>query len=265
MTSYETILCEVSDGAARITLNRPESLNSWTLEFGRELLDAVSGLAVDPEVRAVLITGAGRGFSSGADLRGEDRPVTAEGKPDVHTPLSTLYNPIIKTVREMPKPVIAAVNGPAVGVGCSLALASDLVIAAESAYFLLAFANIGLTLDGGASVSLIARLGYARAVEMAMLAEKVPAAQALEWGLINQVVTDDELASVSGDLLDRLARGATMSFTSTKRLLNRAAYSNLDAQLALEAELQQTHAESHDFMEGVFAFMQKRPPEFSGS
>lgn len=265
MSDYETILCELDDGAARITLNRPESLNSWTLEFGRELLDALSGLAADPEVRAVLITGAGRGFSSGADLRGEDRPTTAEGKPDVYTPLTTLYNPIIKTVREMPKPVIAAVNGPAVGVGCSLALASDLVIAAESAYFLLAFANIGLTLDGGASMSLLARLGHARAAEMAMLAEKIPAAKALEWGLVNQVVGDDELASVSGDLLERLARGATMSYASTKRLLNQAVYSNLDAQLALEAELQQTHAESHDFIEGVFAFMQKRSPEFTGN
>ena len=141
----------------------------------------------------MLITGAGRAFSSGADLSGTDARATEDGKPDVLSGLRETYNPMILAVRELPKPVIAAVNGPAAGIGCSLALAADITIAAESAYFLMAFANIGLTVDGGASAFLAARVGHARAGEMALLAEKLPAPKALEWGLINRVVADEEL------------------------------------------------------------------------
>ena len=264
-TAHETVLCERSDGAARVTLNRPDSLNAWTIAFGEELLEVVESLAGDSSVRAVLITGAGRAFSSGADLRDDTRPMTAEGKPDVHTPLTSYYNPIIRTVREMPKPVISVVNGPAVGIGCSLALAGDLVLASEDAYFLMAFANIGLTLDGGASASLIARVGYTRAAEMAMLGEKVPAAKAFDWGLINRVLPADELDAAGAELLGKLARGATMSYASTKQLLNAGAFANLEQALANEADLQQTHAESNDFMAGVVGFMTKQPPDFTGT
>ena len=153
-----------------------------------------------------MITGAGRGFSSGADL-GEQRSGVDGAAPDLSARLRELYNPIILSVREMPKPVIAAVNGPAAGIGCSLALACDLIVAAESAFFLLAFVNIGLVPDGGVTAVLPARAGAARAAEMAMLGERVPAAQALEWGLINRVVADDELEREAGELLARLARG----------------------------------------------------------
>ena len=186
----DTVEVRREGAAARIVLNRPEALNAWNAELGLALRDAVLDVAGDPEVRAVLLTGAGRAFSSGADLKdlsGREE-TTASGRPDVRKVLTERYHPIITAVREMPKPVVAAVNGPAVGIGLSLALAADLVIAAESAYLLLAFVNVGLVPDGGSSVFVPARVGFARAAEMAMLGERVGAAQALEWGLVNRVV-----------------------------------------------------------------------------
>ena len=165
----------------------------------------------------------------------------------------------------MPKPVVAAVNGPAVGIGLSLALAADLVIAAESAYLLLAFVNVGLVPDGGSSVFVPARIGFARATEMAMLGERVPAAQALEWGLVNRVVADDELEDAAGALLRRLAEGPTASYAGTKRQLNASLYAGMERQLELEADVQQEMAESGDFVEGVTAFVSKRQARFAGN
>ncbi|HEY7267174.1 MAG TPA: enoyl-CoA hydratase-related protein, partial [Solirubrobacterales bacterium] len=213
---------------------------------------------------AVLLTGAGRGFSSGADLK-EQRTERDGGAPDLSARLKEIYHPIITGLREMPKPVVAAVNGPAVGIGCSLALAADLIVAAESAYFLLAFVNIGLVPDGGSTAFLPARVGYARAAEMAMLGEQVPAEQALEWGLVNRVVPDDELETASGELLDRLANGPTRSYAGAKKLLNRRMYADLAGQLDAEAETQKEQGSSEDFVEGVLAFVEKRPPKFTGS
>ena len=187
MPSHETIDLTTDGPAARILLNRPDALNAWNEQFGRDLSDAVATVAGDDSVRAVMITGAGRGFSSGADLK-EQRGSDDGGLPDLSARLKEIYHPIIKALREMPKPVLSAVNGPAVGIGCSLALAADLIVAAESAYFLLAFVNIGLVPDGGSTAFIPARVGYARAAEMAMLGERVPAERALEWGLINRVV-----------------------------------------------------------------------------
>jgi len=161
--------------------------------------------------------------------------------------------------------VIAAVNGPAVGVGCSLALAADLIVAAESAYFLLAFVNIGLGLDGGASLTLPARIGHARAFEIAYLGERIAAPQALEWGLINRLVADDELDETVAALAQRLASGPPGSYANIKRTINHRLYAQFEDVLDLEAELQQERAESGDFMEGVLAFMQKRPANFTGS
>jgi 2-(1,2-epoxy-1,2-dihydrophenyl)acetyl-CoA isomerase len=263
VASHQTVDLTTDGPAARILLNRPEALNAWNEQFGRDLLDAVTIVAGDEDLRALLITGAGRGFSSGADLK-EQRSTTDAGVPDLSARLKEIYHPIITGLREMPKPVVTAVNGPAVGIGCSLALAADLIVAAESAYFLLAFVNIGLVPDGGSTAFLPARIGYARAAEMAMLGERVPAEQALDWGLINRVVADGELERTSGELLDRLANGPTSSYAGAKRLLNRRMYSDLAGQLEAEAEAQKEQGNSMDFVEGVLAFVEKRPADFTG-
>jgi 2-(1,2-epoxy-1,2-dihydrophenyl)acetyl-CoA isomerase len=264
VASHETIDLTTDGPAARILLNRPEALNAWNEQFGDDLLDAVTAVGRDDSVRAVLITGAGRGFSSGADLK-EQRTQGDGEAPDLSARLKEIYHPLITGLREMPKPVVAAVNGPAVGIGCSLALAADLIVAAESAYFLLAFVNIGLVPDGGSTAFLPARVGYARAAEMAMLGERVPAEQALNWGLVNRVVPDDELDSASGELLERLANGPTRSYAGAKKLLNRRMYADLAGQLDAEAEAQKQQGTSEDFVEGVLAFAEKRPPKFTGS
>jgi 2-(1,2-epoxy-1,2-dihydrophenyl)acetyl-CoA isomerase len=260
---YEQIEVEADGGLRRITLNRPDALNPLSIKMASELRAELSAAGEAPDVRAVLIGGAGRAFSSGADLGG-DRPMTAEGRLDVLSGLREHYNPLILTVRELPKPVVAAVGGVAAGVGCSLALACDQIVASSSAYFLMAFANIGLTVDGGASAFLPARIGHARATEMAMLAERVGAERALEWGLVNRVVADDELESEAVELAARLAAGPTRSYAASKRLLNASVFADLAAQLEREAVAQQEQAESEDFLIGVAAFLAKQTPEFQG-
>ncbi|HEX4188801.1 MAG TPA: enoyl-CoA hydratase [Solirubrobacteraceae bacterium] len=262
----ETVNVRAEDGAATIELNRPQALNAWNAQLGADLLAALRAATEDDQVRSVLITGAGRAFSSGADLKdvsGGD--VTAEGHPDVYKTLTERYHPIMRTIREMPKPVIAAVNGPAVGIGCSLALCCDLILAGESAYFLLAFVNIGLVPDGGSSLFLPTRVGMARATELSMLGERLGAAQALDWGLINRVVADDRLQAEARELAARLAAGPTRSYAGTKRQLNNWLYSRMDEQLELEARIQQEMAGSPDFVEGATAFVEKRPARFSGT
>jgi 2-(1,2-epoxy-1,2-dihydrophenyl)acetyl-CoA isomerase len=255
------------DGAAAtIELNRPDALNAWNGPLGDELLEAIQAVAEDDAVRAVVITGAGRAFSSGADLRDVTaRERTPEGHVDLRSILNDRYHPIITTIRTMPKPVLAAVNGPAVGIGLSLALAADLVVAAESAYFLLAFVNIGLVPDGGSSLFVPTRVGLTRATEMAMLGERIPAAQALEWGLINRVVPDADFAAEVAALRDRLAGGPTRSYAGTKRQLNHWLYTRMEEQLSLEADIQQEMAASGDFAEGVAAFVEKRQATFGGA
>lgn len=261
---YDTVNVWRHGGAAKIELNRPERMNAWDKQFGLDLLASVQSVSQDDAVRAVMITGAGRGFSSGADLKTGFDP-TPEGHPDVYTTLTQRYHPIMKGIRAMPKPVLAAVNGAAVGIGCSLAVCSDLIVAAESAYFLLAFVNIGLVPDGGSSVFIPARVGHARAAEMAMLGERIPAPQALDWGLINRVLPDDEFAAGADAMLDFLAAGPTRSYAGTKRQLNAWIYDGMDDQLELEAQIQQEMAASGDFQEGVLAFLQKRGPNFAGA
>ena len=259
---YETVNLERRGGAAWIELNRPEALNAWNKQFGIDLLGAVREAAEDDAVRAVIITGAGRGFSSGADLKAGFDP-TPEGHPDVRTALHR-YHEIMLAIRRMPKPVVAGVHGPAVGIGCSLALCADYIVAAESAYFLLAFVNIGLVPDGGSSLYIPARAGFTRAAEMALLGEKVPASDAERWNLINRVVPDAELAPALEQLATRFAEGPTASFAGTKRQLNNWLFTRMEEQLELEADIQQEMAASGDFMEGVTAFVEKRQARFSG-
>jgi len=253
-----------SNGAElRIELNRPERMNAWDKQLGVDLLAAVELAAGDDGVRAVTITGAGRAFSSGADLRAGFDP-TPEGHPDVGTALRERYHPIITGVRRMPKPVLAAVNGPAVGIGCSLALACDLVLARESAYLLLAFVNIGLVPDGGSSVFVPARAGAGRAAEMAILGERVPAAQGRAWGLVDRLVAADSFDAEVDALAEQLATGPTRAYAAAKEQLNARVYAGLDEQLELEASLQQEMAGSEDFGEGVLAFLEKRAARFTG-
>jgi 2-(1,2-epoxy-1,2-dihydrophenyl)acetyl-CoA isomerase len=262
----ETVTVWRAGAAAKLALNRPEALNAWNRRLGLDLLEAVRSLANDDEVRAVLVTGSGRAFSSGADLKDlsgqEDR--TPEGRPDVRRLLTERYHPIITTIRTMPKPVVAAVNGPCVGIGLSLALAADLVVARESAYFMLAFVNIGLVPDGGSSVFVPTRIGFARATEMAMLGERIPAPLALEWGLINRVFADEAFEGEAERLVHRLAAGPTRSYAGTKRQLNQWLYARMEEQLKLEADVQQEMAGSGDFLEGVTAFVEKRQARFGG-
>jgi 2-(1,2-epoxy-1,2-dihydrophenyl)acetyl-CoA isomerase len=262
----ETVNLRVAAATATIELNRPAALNAWNAQLGADLLSALRRSAEDEAVRAVMITGAGRAFSSGADLKDlSGGAMTPGGRPDVYKTLTERYHPIMRAIREMPKPVLAVVNGPAVGIGCSLALCCDLIVAAESSYFLLAFVNIGLVPDGGSSLFVPSRIGMARANELAMLGERLPAAKALQWGLINRVVADGSLLSEAGSLASRLAAGPTRSYAGSKRQLNNWLYGRMDEQLELEAQIQQEMAGSGDFLEGAMAFVEKRTAQFSGA
>ena len=261
---YDTVNVYRRGAVVKVELNRPDRMNAWNAQLARDLLAALTSAGEDPGVRAVLLTGAGRAFSSGADLKESQSPDEA-GPHDLYSVLTQRYHPLILGVREMPKPAVAAVNGAAAGIGLSLALACDLVIAAESAYFLLAFVNIGLVPDGGSSLLVPSRVGFARAAEMAMLGERIAARQAQEWGLINQVWPDDELQQRAGELAVRLADGPTRAHAGIKRQLNNWLYQRMGEQLEFEAKIQQEMGASGDFAEGVKAFTEKRPPRFTGA
>src|SRR5580700_8623378 len=247
---YETVNLYRRGAGATLELNRPDRLNAWSNQFSLDLRAAIKDVTDDPEVRAVVVTGAGRAFSSGADLK--EAAERAAGQTfDVYTRLTERYHPIIK--------------GLAAGIGLSLALACDLVVAAESAFFQLAFVNIGLVPDGGSSLFVPSRVGFTRAAELAMLGERLDAPTALNWGLINRVWPDAQYAAQSDALLDRLASGATRSYAGTKRQLNHWMYERMAAQLEFEAGIQREMAASGDFAEGIAAFAAKRPPRFTGA
>ena len=262
---YEAVELYRSGTAAKIVLNRPERMNAWSSAMSRDLLGVLRDVAADDAVRAVMLTGAGRAFCSGADLKEGARSAAGGGAPlDTGETLTRWYHPIVTTIREMPKPVISAVNGPAAGAGASLALAADLVVARQSAYFLLAFVNIGLVPDAGSSLFIPARVGFARAAEMAMLGEPVSAPRAADIGLINASWPDDDFEKNAEALLLRLGNGPTRSYAGAKRELNHWVYSRMAEHLALEASIQGEMARSKDFAEGIAAFLEKRPARFTG-
>jgi 2-(1,2-epoxy-1,2-dihydrophenyl)acetyl-CoA isomerase len=257
------VLYSVAGAVATIELNRPAALNAWTPRTGRELHAAVRRAAADDTVRAVLVAGAGRAFSSGADVT-VAREVTPDGTPDLSSRLRAIYNPVVAAVRRAPKPFVAAVQGPCAGLGVSLALACDLVVAADDAYLLLAFVRIGVMPDAGATAFLAERVGLARAAQLCMLGEKLPAHQALDWGLINAVHPAEQLRPAARALAARLADAPTVALAGIKRALTAAVQSDLTAHMELEATLQQRNGATDDYTEGRAAFSEKRPASFTG-
>ncbi|MEP6599347.1 MAG: enoyl-CoA hydratase-related protein [Actinomycetota bacterium] len=259
----DVLLIDRADGVATVTLNRPESMNSLSVELKEALVDAVTELADDTSVRAVVLTGAGRAFCVGQDLR-EHEALLKAGDP---TPLHTVvehYNPIVTGIAGMPKPVIAAVNGMAAGAGAGFAFAADLRIASQRGAFLLAFANVGLSLDSGASWTLPRLVGHARATALSLLADPVAADAALEMGLVNAVVEPDALLPAAHELAARLAAGPTAAYAAIKQSLAYAASSTLAEALAREAQLQVGAGASADHRAAVAAFLAKQKPSFTG-
>jgi 2-(1,2-epoxy-1,2-dihydrophenyl)acetyl-CoA isomerase len=259
---WETILFEIADGVATLTLNRPERLNSFIPAMHEEIAAALGTVESDAAIRALLITGAGRGFCAGQDLnlRRDADPLDF----DAGASLERYYNPMIRRLRALRKPVIAAVNGPAAGAGANLALACDIVLAARSASFLEAFARIGLVPDAGGTWFLPRLVGLPRAMGLALLGEPISAETAAAWGLIWKMVEDDKLMPEARALARKLAQGPTQGLGLIKEALNRSLENGLGAQLDVERDLQRVAAATEDFREGVAAFLEKRPARFSG-
>ena len=263
-TSYENITYEVADGVATLTLSRPDKLNSFTEAMHVEVREAVAHAASSAEVRALVLTGAGRGFCAGQDL--SDRKVAPGGAPvDLGDSIERNYKPLVLALRSMPKPVIAAVNGVAAGAGANLALACDLVVAARSASFVQAFCRLGLVPDSGGTYFLARALGTPRAMGLALFGDKLPAEQAEQWGLIWKCVDDDQLRPTADAMARQLASGPTAGYARTKAALYAAEAATLAAQLDLERDAQRALGFSHDYREGVTAFMERRPPRFTGA
>ena len=261
--SYQNILFQIENGIAKLTLNRPDKLNSFTQAMHLEVRDALGQVQADPAVRVLVLTGAGRGFCAGQDL--SDRAVEpgAQGV-DLGDSVEKFYAPLVMTLRSLPMPVICAVNGVAAGAGANLALACDIVIAARSANFIEAFCRLGLIPDTGGTYHLPRLIGQARATGLAMLGEKLPAETAEQWGLIWKCVPDAELMEQSMAMAAHFAQAPTKGLAFTKKAFQ-ASYANaLPEQLKLEGEMMRELGYSHDYREGVAAFIAKRPAHFKG-
>ena len=263
LTAQSPVLSTLEKGVLCLTLNRPDKLNSFNQEMHKALRQGFEQAHADASVRAVLLTGAGRGFCAGQDL-GDRDPSKADGPPDLGSTLENFYNPLVRLIRTLPKPVICAVNGVAAGAGANLALACDIVLAAKSARFIQAFAKIGLIPDAGGSWSLARILGEPRAKALALTAEPLGAEKAAQWGLIWDCVEDEALMAKAQALAETLAQGPTLAYGLTKQAIQSAATQSLDEQLDLERDLQRQAGRSADYAEGVSAFLQKRKAEFKG-
>jgi 2-(1,2-epoxy-1,2-dihydrophenyl)acetyl-CoA isomerase len=262
MKDESTVVLETADGVARLTLNRPDKLNSFTRRMHADLRDALAVIEGDPKIRAVVLSGAGRGFCAGQDLA--DLSFEPGAMTDLGALIHDNFNPLIRRLQALPKPVIAKVRGIAAGAGANLALACDLVVAGRSASFLQAFVNIGLLPDSGGTWLLPRTLGSARALGLAMLGEKLPAETAAQWGMIWKCVDDDRLDAEVDAMAARLATMPTRALAAIKSAIRAAATADLDAQLDLERDLQTQLGASFDYAEGVNAFLQKRAPRFEG-
>ena len=260
--AYEKILLARDSGLATLTFNAPDRLNAVSRKMIAEIKTCWEELAADESVRAVLITGAGRGFCAGADLADPDREASATA--DSGAALDKYFNPVIRLMRTIPKPIVAAVNGVAAGVGMSFALASDIAIAGKSASFLQAFARSGLLPDGGSTWFLPRLAGDQRARALTMLAPQIPAEKAKEWGLIWDVVDDAALMTTATEIARKLADGPTLALARIKGALDQAGGNDLSAQLDVERDYQRELGRSEDFREGVAAFLAKRKPAFKG-
>lgn len=261
--AYENILLDINEGVARLTLNRPDSLNSINKYIGEELVEALTQLRNDDAVRVVVLTGAGRAFSSGGDIKGMLKSAS-QSSADLVTQLIGTLNGVTTMLGEMPKPVLAAINGPCAGIAFNFALACDIRVATKSATFTQAFINIGLIPDGGGTYLLPRVVGWSRATEMILTGRIIQTDEALQVGIVHQVVEDSEFAATVEGLARRLAKAPTGAIGYAKQLL-KASYTNtLEAQLQLELETQMKLGGSHDFLEGIAAFVEKRKPNFNG-
>lgn len=261
--AYASIIAEAADGVHRITLNRPDRLNSFNDAMHAELREALAAVSADRDARVLVLTGAGRGFCAGQDL--SDRAVApGAAPPDLGASIERNYRPLILTLRNLPVPVIAAVNGVAAGAGANIALACDIVIATASASFIQAFCKIGLIPDSGGTYWLPRLVGDARAMGLALLGDKLAATQAAEWGLIWRCVPDAGFTAAVDQLVRHLATAPTLSLVKTRQAMHASAGNNLEAQLDLECDIQRDLGRSADYREGVAAFISKRAPEFRG-
>ncbi len=260
-TQAPVLLEKFEEGVVTLTLNRPDRLNAFNVAMHEALADAVRRAGENDRVRVVILTGAGKGFCGGQDL-GDRAIVPGGARPDLGETIEKRYNPLIRALRKLPKPVVCAVNGAAAGAGANLALACDIVLAARSARFLQAFARIGLVPDSGGTWFLPRLVGEARARALMMLADPIGAEQAEAWGMIYRAVDDDQLMGVAHEIAARLAAGPTHAFGLMKRSFAASSANSLDAQLDLERDLQREAGKADEYVEGITAFLEKRPANF---